>query len=87
MKFTDAQEMHRQHPDTFEVPPEAELDALSAGDHVKVCAGDERFWVLLTTVEGRALKGTVANDLLFTNQHGLRRGDPVAFEKRHVYQI
>lgn len=87
MEFTDAQVMHRNYPDTFEVPSEAELDALSAGDHVKVCAGGERFWVQLASVEGQVLRGHVANELVATESHGLRHGAPVVFEKRHVYQI
>ena len=37
LPFVNAVEMHKQHPDTFEVPSMKELMALKKGDFVKVC--------------------------------------------------
>ena len=36
--LTDAQQRHLENPDTFEVPPDALLDALKPGSIVKICA-------------------------------------------------
>ena len=40
-KFIDAQEMAKKHPNTFEAPDEMDLNALKAGDTVKVCNGED----------------------------------------------
>ena len=83
--FVDAQKMATEHPGTFAVPSPDALAALAPGDIVKVCAGDERFWVKLTTVDGDTLHGTV-DSMTFRN-HGLLLGDSVEFESRHIYSI
>jgi hypothetical protein len=84
--FVDAQEMHRLHPDTFEVPTLEELRGVKPGDHVKVSTGDERFWVLVTRVIGGIIEGTVDNDL-FMMAHGLRLGDTIRFRIENVYTL
>lgn len=86
--FTDAQAMARAHPDTFEAPGAAELARVGPGSLVKVCASDcERFWVEVSGRVADTLFGTVDNDLLYTDQHGLALGDRVAFELRHIYDV
>ncbi|EAO3414764.1 hypothetical protein E3L83_19515 [Salmonella enterica] len=87
VEFTDAQEMAIRHPATFEAPDKIELDCIMPGSHVKICAGDERFWVLVTAVTREAITGTIDNDLVRTAIHGLRYNDTVSFERRHVYDI
>jgi hypothetical protein len=87
VEFTDAQKMHRLHPSTFQVPSPKELEALKAGDYVKVCAGRERFWVQITSRSGIHLYGNINNDLIFSSEHGLFDKDYVGFEERHVYAI
>ena len=86
-EFTDASMMARKHPDTFERPGEDELEALHPGDFVKVCTADERFWVKLTNVAGENLEGVVDNDLICTDDHGLKLGDVVLIEVDHVYSV
>ncbi|WP_435008061.1 hypothetical protein P12x_005330 [Tundrisphaera lichenicola] len=86
-QFVDAQEMNRKHPTTFEVPSDAELAAIKAGDSVKVCTCDERFWVTVTEVSEHRIAGTVDNDLIFTDEHGLDYGDVVRFTRENVYSI
>src|SRR4051812_13850485 len=86
-QFVDAQEMHREHPTTFEVPPDTELAAIKAGDPVKVCTSDERFWVTVTEVAEHRIAGTVDNDLVFTDVHGLGYGDAISFTRENVYSI
>lgn len=44
--------------ETFEVPDAVMLDALKPGDAVKVLVCAERFWIILTTVDGDALHST-----------------------------
>jgi hypothetical protein len=83
--FVDAQEMHRNNPDRFEVPSQEELDKLDIGDVVKVCDGYERFWTIITHVDGDFLQASINNHLLDKDKG--RVGDIVEFEKRHIYAI
>ena len=85
ISFIDAQEMHRKHSHCFQVPNDHHLNKLKVGDYVKICEGNERFWVELTEVEGQKLSGRVDNDLFFT--HDFECDDIVHFETRHVYNI
>lgn len=87
VEFTDAQEKYRKHPETFDAPTEKELDKVEVGGIVKVCLDHERFWTIVKEVEGNRIKAEVNNDLLFTDKHGLRCGDIISFEKRHIYSI
>jgi hypothetical protein len=85
-QFVDAQERAKQFPSTFEAPTAADLAQVEPGASVKVCANDtERFWVSVTSVEGEAVTGAVDNDLVCTDEHGLRYGDTITFEKRHIF--
>lgn len=87
-KFVDAQDMHKMHPQTFQVPSEAEIAEIIPGAHaVKISAGGERFWVKVQAKRGENLVGTVCNDLLCTDTHGLLCDDMVEFETRHIYAI
>jgi len=86
IKFIDAQEMKKKHPKTFEAPTQKELEELKVDQFVKVSAEGERFWVELLQVKEQKMTGTVANDLV-RSEHGLKFGDIVEIEKRHVYQI
>lgn len=95
LQFTDAQQMHKAHPETFAAPTLEELVALTKGDTVKVCitAGDlgERIWVKVELVIPSKqnvlydrIIGTLANDpVCFPASWG----DPISFEARHIYQI
>jgi hypothetical protein len=85
--FINAQEMHLRHPDTFDAPSYTELAAIRPGDSVKVCAGYERFWVTVTEATESALTGTVDNDLIYTNDHGLSYGDTISFPRGYAYAI
>ena len=82
--LTDAQEMGRKHPDTFEAPTLDELVAIAPGDSVKICvtAARERFWTLVESVQGDMIHATVDNHL-----DGLDwpPGKMLVFERKHVY--
>lgn len=85
--FVNAQEMHLLNPETFDVPSEAELAAIKPGDSVKVCTGGERFWVSVTVASESMIAGTVDNQLVYTDRHGLRIGDTIHFSRECVYDV
>ena len=59
--FIDAQEMEKLHPDTFEAPLQSRLDEIIIHDTVKICNGQERFWVIITEINDQKLKGLIDN--------------------------
>jgi hypothetical protein len=85
--FMDAQAMHNSHPDRFEAPTLEELAGIKTGDTVKVCTAGERFWTTVISVNGETITASVDNDLVNTRIHGLKFGDSITFEKRHIYAI
>lgn len=84
--YENAQECHRKHPDTFWVPSQEELSGIHQGSCVKVCAASERFWVVVTGVDGDTITGTINNDLIQA-EHGLKCGDTISFKAESVYDI
>jgi hypothetical protein len=86
MRLVDAQRMHEQHPDTFEVPDPSELDAIGPGDCVKVCFEDinERIWIRVTGNDAGTITGTLDNDPV---GEGIAYGDTVTLEPRNVLDI
>lgn len=82
--FIDAQEKHRQHPDTFWVPSAEDLLGIEPGWLVKVAIGGEKFWVEIVKVQEASLVGRVDNNLISTDVHGLVYGEEVRLESRHV---
>ena len=81
-EFLDAQEQHKLHPDTFEVPSDITLSELNLGQWVKICDNKERFWVEVKDVNGEKITGRVDNDLVF--EHDFKCDDTIDFEKRHI---
>ena len=86
--FIDAQEMARLYPDTFNAPSTEDISEIKNGDHVKVCNGQERFWILVSNndIVTQRITGQVDN-ILFDATEGLGLGDPVTVEYRHVYNL
>lgn len=60
-EFIDAQEAHREFPETFNVPEDSELKAIKIGDSVKVCYHGERFWTHVKEVINEDVTATVEN--------------------------
>lgn len=83
--LVDAEMMAAEHPLTFSRPTAAELDAIRAGHIVKVCDNKERFWVVVTAVDGDKVTGIIDNDLVFARSYGLKT--PITFHKRNIYSI
>lgn len=82
--FENAQELHKQHPDTFYAPDVQSLEKIEAGDVVKVCASNERFWAEVIAVSASAITARVANHLFIAD---LKYGDIIKFQPAHVYDI
>lgn len=93
----DAGQKHRDHPESFEVPDALALLRIVPGAFVKVGAKftsdapdviprAERFWLIVRTV-GIPLTGEINNDLVYTAEHGLKCGDILPFELRHVLDV
>lgn len=87
LNIVDAQQMHSENPESFEVPAHRELDALGRDCVVKICVGNERFWTKIIHVDGEKITAIIQNDLLNTDQHGLNYNDVIEFEKKNVYSI
>ncbi len=86
-EWSDAQELHRQYPDTFEVPDPSELRNLGVGDHVKGClAHKERVWVLVAGVNGSQIYGTLDNEPVLPSTPG-KLGELVVLNQKHVYRV
>ena len=83
--FIDAQEMAENNPETFEAPEAEELSQIKEGTYVKVCNGEERFWMQVNEVDGEKITATVSNNLL--GDYGYDFGDVVTFETKHIYSI
>jgi hypothetical protein len=79
----------------FELLPYQDRVSLQVGDVAKVCIRfeghpehqGERFWVLIKTSTDGVYTGTVDNELDHTALHGLKSGDPISFDYRHIYDF
>lgn len=100
--FIDVQERNREFPNTFDAPAKWELDGIKRGDFVKIGVelghsvhsvhtggrvSGERFWVLVTKVDGHSITGVIQNELELFDQHDLVEGDEISFEQRHVLVV
>lgn len=93
VRLIDAQERHHITPGTFEVPGPDRLDAIGAGDFVKIGLefpenedgmNGERFWVEVLQRNGDDFVGRVDNELYFTSHHGVKLNDCVPFSRQHI---
>ena len=80
--LVNAEKMASLYPDTFHLP---DTGNIRPADYVKVSNGLKRFWVRVSAVDGDRLAGTVGNNLIHDRKYDL--GDPISFEKKHVYDI
>ncbi|MBO3102149.1 DUF2314 domain-containing protein [Cellulomonas fengjieae] len=88
--LADAGARHAAAPDTFRVPSDAATAALAVGDRAKLVVVprdglEERLWVRVTQVGDPELEGVLRSDPV--ELRGLRAGDTVRFERRHVVAI
>ena len=89
----DGAETHREFPDTFEIPSQAERERLCPGDIAKlmfrISVGDEvhveRMWVQVVEARPDVYIGSLDNDPYCTKD--IKSGDAVQFHSDHVIQI
>lgn len=76
---------------TYQAPDPDDVANLAAGDLAYVFVqgprAREMFWVTVTHPLRGGFYGRVQNDLLYTEHHGLKCGDPLAVSARHVVQM
>jgi len=84
--FVDVEAKAQKH-DTFCRVSDNVIDQIRAGDLAKICTGGERFWVIVTSIDADLLHGQASNHLHRTEQHGLKHGDFVSFERRHILDV
>ena len=88
-----AVETHREFPDTFHIPPQAERGSLRPGDLVKLMFriqdGEfmhvERMWVIVEEVRPEFYVGVLDNDPYCTAE--IHSGQKVQFHSDHVIEI
>ena len=94
----NGEEMHRLHPDTFELHSQRVRNDVKVGQHVKVCLvgrtgqePSERFWVWIVskeaTAKGFTFIGQVHCELWYTSKHGIGDGDMLQFGTEHILVI
>ena len=59
---------------------------LKKGDFVKILRSHERFWVEVEDI-GEFISGRVDNDLLNTEDHGLKLNDPIKFHYSDILDV
>lgn len=89
-EFVDAQEMARNHPDTFYAPNlDEEIPNLRVGKWIKVSTGNERFWCQITEINHA--EGTVFcrvdKHLVCSEEHGLYYNDIISVTPNMFYDI
>jgi hypothetical protein len=88
-RLADGDHRHREHPDTFWVPPAETKSLIEVGDWVKLAFDQtwpggfgERMWVRVTKVGAKKLEGQLANEPIFIPR--LSWHDTIKFERKHV---
>ncbi len=94
----NAEEMHRLHPDSFELHAKEARNNVKVGQYVKMCLVGptltepiERFWVWVVskeaTIKGSTFIGQLHIDLCCTAKHGISEGDMLEFATEHILVI
>ena len=89
----DGEELHKQFPDTFEIPEKDLRQNLKKGNIVKLVflikdktnSQTERMWVIVDEVKENGYSGTLNNDPYCTDK--IKSGLKVNFEAKHVISI
>ena len=80
----DAQEVHRAHPETFDVPDSAKLANPKPGDTIKIGDGEQRFWTRVVSADATHITATVDNATA-REDRGYGQDQLVKYERRHAY--
>ncbi|KAF0976431.1 hypothetical protein FDP41_004330 [Naegleria fowleri] len=85
-KLLNAQQLAKEHPRTFSAPSVADLMKVKSGSMVKVCDGQERFWVeVLKKGSLKYLVGRIDNGLVGGQEYSY--GDWILFKRENIYEI
>jgi len=94
MPLMDAVERNREHPDSFFIPSDAELEEIHAGDFVQLGvgwkgegerkAGGERFWVQVTRRAKRGRASSSKPTWLALTSTATKPTPPVEFTSRNI---
>jgi len=90
IELASASALHKENPDTFEVPDPEKLEDLVPGDYAKVIAtqegtpGAERFWIRITGRDGDRFSGLVSNTTVVVK---LELGDPIEFTIDNIIDV
>ena len=96
LSFINAQQMHKENPESFYAPDETELENLNPNDFVKIgvrifdkeCSCDcERFWLEVIRIEDGVIHARVDNQLVFTEYHNVACHDELIVSPHHVMNI
>ncbi len=87
IEWRDAQQMAKDHPDSFHAPSQNELDSIEIGYSVKICDGEERFWIIVKEIkeDNLTIIGEINNNLIGDQSYIL--GDLVQFTKNNIYNV
>ena len=91
--------VRHQIDETVNVPSPIVVASLKPGDRAKVGVEfpplevanarivSEHFWVKVVEITPDEFVGQVDNFLVFTDQHGIDRGDVVSFRRKNVLEV
>src|SRR5262252_5503693 len=92
-QLIDAEEQHRAHPDTFELPEAEWFEVIDAEWFIKIgvsngVRGGERFWCRIVEVTRDGFVVRVQEpDMIWSELHGIEDGDVLAVERRHIMGV
>lgn len=84
------------NPENFKIRPFEERTSVRPGQKVKVGVEfpqlpsgvhGERFWVHVSSKDKQGYVGAVDNELVFTDQHGLKLHDVIRFRADNIMEI
>lgn len=91
VELADVEQRARSYPDSFEIPGRDDREGLRLDDCAKLVFADrERMWVQIVAVQFRPGKPPLYTGKLVNEPvtlRGLRYGDRLKFEPRHVCAI
>ena len=85
--LTEARLMSQAFPSSFEVPSAARLASIAPGHVVKVCADEERFWVLVLGMHGDTIIGRVDNVLISARNRRVWSCGTIHLQRQHVLHV
>jgi death-on-curing protein len=92
--LVDGKKRNQEHPDTFEIPSQKEIHALTVGsfiklgfevDETKESATSERMWVEITAIDNNEFTGRLRNDP--ATIRGLKYDDAISFKDLHILTV